>query len=59
MQALFAIFVAEIINNFRSEFVALSDSIILFEIFFVFGHSFVKEPKQILYAFLFSSRTFN
>ena len=43
MQVLFAIFIAEIINNFVGKSIAFTDYIIFFEIFFVFRHAFVEK----------------
>lgn len=46
MQVLFAIFIAEIINNFVGKSIAFTDYIIFFEIFYVFRHAFVEKLEQ-------------
>ena len=63
MQVLFAIFVAEIVNNFVGKSIAFTDYIIFFEIFFVFRHALVEKLKQrinssLLRPLLFISLTY-
>ncbi len=58
MQVLFAIFVAEIVNNFVGKSIAFTDYIIFFEIFFVFRHALVEKLKQRINSSLFKTLAF-